>query len=647
MVRYARKSTQVLIDLVVLSLALWIAFAVRFEGEIPTPMLHRLLVVWPAVVALQYGVLAWFGVPRFAWRYVGLREAVQVTGALGATFLLLLAFRLYAGVLGEGVPLVRFVLIPIGVLLIDHVLAYVGILGTRALWRIRTERRQSHLVGRKGQKSTRTFLVGAGQAGLLIAKEIASRPDLGVEVVGFIDDDPNKLGMTVHGIPVRGTMAQLEILKREFSVEQVIITISNAPGRQIRSIQRRCRDAGLGTKIIPGVFELVGGQVSLSRMRDVSIEDLLRRDPVTLETDEISRTLRGRVVLVTGAGGSIGSELCRQICRFAPMRLVLFEQAENSVFNIHRELIASFPELAEHIVPCVGDVCDLDRLELVFGQHQPEVVFHAAAHKHVPMMEWNPGEAVRNNVLGSRRLADASHAHGVDKFVMISTDKAVNPTSVMGATKRVAEIYIQTLGRTSRTRFSTVRFGNVLGSAGSVIPIFREQIEKGGPVQVTHPEMTRYFMTIPEACQLVLQAGSLGNGGEIFLLDMGEPVKIVDLANDLITLSGLVPNEDIEIVFTGLRPGEKLFEELSVAEESVDRTRHPKIFIGRVRENGWDQVVRGLAELEAVVSATEAEVVRSALMRLVPEYHPVVPASVSADRPRELAAMVSKPAVAG
>src|SRR5690606_8108892 len=276
-------------------------------------------------------------------------------------------------------------------------------------------------------------------------------PDLGLEVVGFVDDDENKLGMMVHGIPVRGTLAQLEMLKRQFSVQQVIITISNAPGRQIRRIQQHCRDVGLATKIIPGVFELVGGQVNLSRIRDVSIEDLLRRDPVQLETDAISQTLRDRVVLVTGAGGSIGAELCRQICRFEPTRLVLFEQAENALFNIHRELVATYPELAECILPCVGDACDPDRVAAIFQQHAPEIVFHAAAHKHVPMMEWNPGEAVRNNVLGSRCLADAAHTHGVDKFVMISTDKAVNPTSVMGATKRVAEIYIQALGTDRKT----------------------------------------------------------------------------------------------------------------------------------------------------------------------------------------------------
>ena len=628
MFRYTRKASQVGIDLFVLSLALWLAFLTRFEGAIPPAMLVRTLVVWLPVVGFQYGVLTYFGVPRFAWRYVGLREAVQVSGALALTFTVLLIVRLIAGVF-DG-RLVQHALIPIGVLLIDHVLAFIGILGARALWRLRTEHAQSRRVGGANKERTRTMLVGAGQAGLLVAKEIANRPDLALEVVGFVDDDVNKLGMMVHGVPVRGTLAQLEMLKREFSVQQVIITISNAPGRQIRRIQQHCRDVGLGAKIIPGVFELVGGQVNLSRIRDVSIEDLLRREPIRLEMDTISRTLRERVVLVTGAGGSIGAELCRQICRFEPTRLVLFEQAENALFNIHRELIASFPDLADRIIPCVGDACDADRVEAVFQQHEPGIVFHAAAHKHVPMMEWNPGEAVRNNVLGSRRLADAAHAHGVDKFVMISTDKAVNPTSVMGATKRVAEMYIQALGTRSSTRFSTVRFGNVLGSAGSVIPIFREQIEAGGPVLITHPDMQRYFMTIPEACQLVLQAGALGHGGEIFLLDMGEPVKIVDLARDLITLSGLVPEEDIEIRFSGLRPGEKLFEELSVAEESVDKTRHPKIFIGRVRENSWDQVVAGLAGLTELMNVGDAAVIREGLKQLVPEYTPMLLSSAPA-----------------
>ena len=359
--------------------------------------------------------------------------------------------------------------------------------------------------------------------------------------------------------------------------------------------------------------------MQVSQLRDVAIEDLLGREPVRLDMEVISSAMRGQVVLVSGAGGSIGSEICRQVCRFQPRALVLVERTENALFEVHRELEAAFPRVP--VFPCVADVGDAPRMAGLFQEHRPTIVFHAAAHKHVPMMEWNAAEAVKNNVIGTKALADLSDAHRVERFVMISTDKAVNPTSVMGVSKRVAEIYIQALSVRSRTRFVTVRFGNVLGSAGSVIPIFRQQIEAGGPVTVTHPDMKRYFMTIPEASQLVLQAGMMGEGGEIFILDMGKPVRIADLARDLILLSGLKPDEDVEIRYTGVRPGEKLFEELSVASENVDRTRHPKIFVGRFRPHSWESVERQLAELEATVRRRPWDV-RAKLREIVPEYRP-------------------------
>jgi len=379
----------------------------------------------------------------------------------------------------------------------------------------------------------------------------------------------------------------------------------------------RCRDAGLETKIIPGVYEIVGDHVNLSRIREVAIEDLLGREPVKLDEAVVSACLRGRTVLVTGAGGSIGSELCRQICKFEPGRLVLLERFENALFEIHRELAAAFPNLA--IDPCVADVCDIDRVSQVFERTRPEIVFHAAAHKHVAMMEWNPGEAVKNNVGGTRVVATLSDRYKIERFVLVSTDKAVNPASIMGATKRVAEIYLQAFSQRSATRFVTVRFGNVLGSAGSVIPIFRQQIAAGGPVLVTHPEMRRYFMTIPEASQLVMQAGAMGEGGEIFILDMGQPVKIVDLARDLVTLSGLKPGDDIEIRFTGIRPGEKLSEELSTAAEHAEKTRHPKVFIGKIRPHEWADVVVGVDDLLALAGGSDVERVRAQLQALVPE----------------------------
>jgi FlaA1/EpsC-like NDP-sugar epimerase len=374
---------------------------------------------------------------------------------------------------------------------------------------------------------------------------------------------------------------------------------------------------------------LVGGEINLTRIRDVAIEDLLRRETVVLDDAAIATQLRGRVVVVTGAGGSIGSEICRQVCRFGPKQLVLFERSENALFEVHRELREAYPELS--IEPCLADVCERERIATLFAIHRPAVVFHAAAHKHVPMMEWNPSEAVKNNALGTRLLADLAHAHGVECFVMISTDKAINPTSVMGATKRVAELYVQALGESSTTRFVTVRFGNVLGSNGSVVPIFKEQIARGGPVTVTHPDMRRYFMTIPEACQLVLEASAMGQGGEIFILDMGEPVKIVDLAKDLIQLSGFGENE-IEIVFTGVRPGEKLYEELSTAHEHAEKTRHPKILIGKTQAASLEEMQVAMGRLSKVTQSCTRTEVCQALRGIVPEYAPTTPSTYS-ERP--------------
>jgi FlaA1/EpsC-like NDP-sugar epimerase len=496
-------------------------------------------------------------------------------------------------------------------------LCFVGLVGVRATRRIYGERAERKLRS-AGKKRERVLLIGAGQAGVVIAREIASRPDLALYPVGFLDDDPLKVGMRIGGLPVLGHIDQVAEIAARKRVARVLITIANAPGAQIRAITMRCRNAGLETKIIPGIYEIVGDRVNLSRIREVAIEDLLGREQVQLDEDQLNASIRGAVVMVTGAGGSIGSELCRQVCRYAPSRLVLVERFENALFEIHRELAGLYPALA--IVPQISDVTDPRRMEQVFTSARPSIVFHAAAHKHVPMMEQNPGEAVKNNVGGTRLVADLADRTGVERFVLVSTDKAVNPTSVMGATKRVAEIYTQALAQRSKTRFVTVRFGNVLGSNGSVIPIFKQQIAAGGPVIVTHPDMQRYFMTIPEASQLVLQAGAMGLGGEIFILDMGEPVKIVDLARDLITLSGFRPGEDIEITFGSVRPGEKLFEQLATDAEHVGKTKHPKIFIGRIAPPAWADVMRALDALGALVDTGDAGALRTALRELVPEY---------------------------
>lgn len=636
--------TQVAIDFVVLSAALWLAFFVRFEGDIPSPMWRRLMLLWPYVVGLQYVLLAVVGVPRFSWRFIGLREAVRIAGAVLAGSLILTAIRLLKADLFQVGEYAQDSHLPLGVIAIDFAIAFLGLSGVRVIRRITSEQAEVRRLRGGTQQLVPTLLVGAGRGGVMVAKEIAGRPELGIEIVGFIDDDGSKMGSVVHGVPVLGRIADVARIARHHSVKQAIITISNAPGSTVRAISEACQAAGLQVKVLPGLYQLVGGEVNLTRLRDVAIEDLLRRDAVVMDDDAISQDLRARVVLVTGAGGSIGSEICRQVCRYAPKRLVLVERTENALFEIHRELSDSFPNL--EIAPCIADITDQMRMHAVFGQHTPEVVFHAAAHKHVPMMEWNPGEAVKNNLFGTQKLADIAHCHKVRAFVMISTDKAVNPTSVMGVTKRAAEIYVQALALESTTRFVTVRFGNVLGSNGSVVPIFKEQIARGGPVKVTHPDMKRYFMTIPEACQLVLQAGAMGRGGEIFILDMGQPVKIVDLARDLIQLSGFKADE-IEVVFTGLRPGEKLYEELLVAEETADKTRHPKIFIGKTPSHSLSQITGSLDRLDALLATGDSEQIRRFLHGIVPEYRPSDIKQLDTDRaaPREVARKSSPQAV--
>lgn len=619
MTRYLTRGLQVALDLLVLSAAYWLAFLFRFEFRIPHNWATVALATWPYVVALEYGVLSLFGVPRFSWRYIGIRESVRVAQAMAGSALVVGVIRLSLEDVGG---IFGFVVVPLGVIGTNFLMAFTGLVAVRAARRLygeRVERRRRAELG----ELHRVLLIGAGQAGVLVARELINRPDLGFQAVGFLDDDRNKLGSQIGGLSVLGTTAQLVEIARQKRVERVLITIANASGADIRRIAMQCKDAGIDTKIIPGLYELVGDNINLSRIREVAIEDLLGREPVQLDNEALSAGLRGKVVMVTGAGGSIGSELCRQLCRFAPKRLILVERFENALFEIHRELLVG--SSCEVLDPRVADVCDARRMQQLFAELRPEVVFHAAAHKHVPMMEQNPGEAIKNNVRGTIIVAETADRHGAETFVMISTDKAVNPTSMMGASKRVAEIFTQSLSQRSKTKFITVRFGNVLGSNGSVIPIFKEQIARGGPVTVTHPDMRRYFMTIPEASQLVLQAGTMGQGGEIFILDMGEPVKIVDLARDLIRLSGMVPDEDIEIVFSGTRPGEKLFEELSVSNEQADKTKHPKIFIGRTPPVRWEETSRLIAELIATADndrAVDLKALRAALAPLVPEYTP-------------------------
>lgn len=617
---FLNRTAQLAIDLSVLAAAYVLAYVVRFEGNIPPEMLRTLALTLPYVVALHYGLMLIFGATKISWRYIGLSDVRRIAGTLFVGTVMLVSWRWFVLILAANITWAIRALIPLGVTASFAVFAFLGVIGVRVLRRMLLERSESGGRKRPERDPIPTMLIGAGRAGVLVAKEIVGRPDLGIRAVGFLDDNLEKIGTLIQGIPVLGMTKELTRFCTRYEAKQALITIADASGADIRRIAALCEEARIPVKIIPGLYEIMGGQVNISRMRNVAIADLLRREPVELDEVAMRDTYRNRVVMVTGAGGSIGSELCRQVARFSPKQLLLVERSENSLFHIDREIRAQFNSL--NALSCIADIGDGKRMETLFGTYRPDIVLHAAAHKHVPMMEINPGEAIKNNVLGTKLIADIADRHGVGEFVMISTDKAVNPTSVMGSAKRAAEIYIQALSQRSKTRFVAVRFGNVLASAGSVVPLFQEQIARGGPVTVTDPEMKRYFMTIPEASQLVLQAGSLGKGGEIFVLDMGEPVKIVDLARDLITLSGLRPHEDIEIVFTGVRPGEKLFEELAIEGEQVDRTSHKKIFVNRIRPSRWEDVVLQIGELERAAHLTDPEAIWAALAQMVPEFAP-------------------------
>ncbi len=518
--------------------------------------------------------------------------------------------------------------VPISVAIMDTLLAFGGVLAIRVFRRVVFERyeRGLHASDGNGHAAKRVLLVGAGRAGNLAAKEIQDRVDLGLSIVGFVDDDREKHGSVMQGVRVLGATADLPTLVADLDIDHVIITIAQATRDQLRQIVEVCESIPIKMRIIPGLYEILGGKVEVSRIRDVDIEDLLGREPVQLEEGQIRTFLAGKTIMVTGAGGSIGSELVRQVARFGAGRVLLVERAENALFVIHRELREHWEQL--DCVPLVADIADLERMRRLLAVHKPSVIVHAAAHKHVPMMESNPCEAIKNNSLATARLGELAGEAGVEAFILISTDKAVRPTSVMGASKRLAEIAVERLNQRFATRFVAVRFGNVMGSAGSVIPIFRDQILHGGPVTVTHPDMVRYFMTIPEASQLVLQAGAMGNGGEIFILDMGEPVRILDLAQEMIRLFGLRPYEDVDIAITGIRPGEKLYEELQTTGETIAKTRHPKIFIGNLTPSWSGDYEDSLRRLEELAVDSQEGALRQLLNSLLPEARIYLPPTV-------------------
>ncbi len=563
-----------------------------------------------AQVVLASMLIFIFSLNRQVWSRIGTRDLVNLAKAVGIG---MLALTTVIFLRGEAVGMPR------SIPLISSILAFLMMGGVRLFSRfyferIRLERRTS---------ITRVLIAGAGEAGVMIAKELLRHPESGLEPVGFLDDDRVKQRQILSGIPVLGMLDDIDRIAQSAAADEILIAIPSASGATIRTIVEKANIAKVKYRIIPGVFEILSGKVGISQLRNVDLEDLLRRDAVKLETQNIEAYLANRTILVTGAGGSIGSELVRQVSVFCPKKVVLFGRGENSLYLIAQELSTNWPEIDFSTV--VGDVRDAAKLDGVFEQFQPEVVFHAAAHKHVPLMEENPDEAVINNVLGTKNVVDMCLKYGTSRLVNISTDKAVNPTSIMGTSKRVAEYMVGwgSVKSAPEQSFVSVRFGNVLGSRGSVVPLFKKQIEKGGPITVTHPDMTRFFMTIPEASQLVLQAGALGENGAVYVLDMGQPVRIVDLARDLIKLSGLEPDIDIKIEFSGIRTGEKLYEEILTAEEGTVSSRHEKIFVAKQTPLDPRFLEQKLDGLVIAARTRNKESIKRAFKELVPSYQGV------------------------
>lgn len=599
-----------------------LALSLRFDGAIPLLYQSSIMTILPLLLLTKLPIFWMMGLCSGGWKYISLPDLLRIVNANVFASLLLLGMYLLV--------VHQYVHIPPAVFVLDGLFCFLVISGARVLARIGMETVCGTFKQGK-EAGGRVLVVGAGAAGQTIVREIRQTPSLNMTVIGFLDSDPERVGESFQGVPVLGTLQELVQTCWSRHIGLVIVAQPAVGYRELRTIIEACRRAKVESKILPTVGEIIKGVVSVRHMRDVQLEDLLGRRPVDLDVDKIQAYLKGKRILVTGAGGSIGSEICRQVLNFSPASIVLLDNAETPLFNIERELRERVTDVV--LIPSLSDIRDEQKIRQIFARHQPEVVFHAAAYKHVPMLETHPYEAVSNNILGTRILANTAHAAGVSRFVMVSTDKAVNPTNVMGASKRAAEIYVQYLAKRSTTNFITVRFGNVLGSNGSVIPVFKEQIERGGPVTVTHPEVTRFFMTIPEASQLVLQAGSMGRKGEIFLLDMGEPVKILELAEELIRLSGLRPYEDIDIVFSGLRPGEKLYEELLLAGEDIQETTHDKIFVAKAKpidENVFEQWFQGMTQPPQI---RDSATLIAKLRELVPEYRSSQVCQVDATMP--------------
>jgi FlaA1/EpsC-like NDP-sugar epimerase len=604
---YSRRMTVlVLMDILIVGVSIYTSYLFRFDGDIPEIYVGQSFIYLIISALLSAAFLHYFKLYNRVWQYASIGEMISLFNAVTISCIVSYVVTCFLSV--------RVVPLSIFLRTFETTLLLMG--GARFCWRIF---RDNYIKRNKDHK--RALIIGAGACGIFIAKELKHNATSPLYPVAFIDDNIYKQRMRILGIPIMGGRESIVRAVIDHRIDEIILAIPSLSRNETSKIIAICKQTNAKLKIVPKLDELIQGKpMSLKEIRNVEVEDLLGRDPVSIDLEGVADYVAGKTVLVTGAGGSIGSELCRQISPFLPSKLLLLGHGENSIYTIDKELRQLFPNL--QIESVIADVQDKQRIQQVFATFRPQVVFHAAAHKHVPLMERNPEEAIKNNVFGSQNVADAADKYSAERFVLISTDKAVNPTSIMGATKRIAEMYIQSLGRSSKTKFVAVRFGNVLGSRGSVIPHFKEQIAQGGPVTVTHPEMIRYFMTIPEAVQLVIQAGSFARGGEIFILDMGQPVKILDLATDLIRLSGFIPGEDIEIQFSGIRPGEKLYEELLTIEEGLTSTVHNRIFVGKPSNISHTELELEFKRLERVLGDGQ-DIIKDVVKHIVPGYENV------------------------
>jgi FlaA1/EpsC-like NDP-sugar epimerase len=608
----------IILDIILINISLILAFFIRFGTEIPPEFVNHfgLLLIFATIARII--VFFSFNIYKIIWKYAGIKDILRLVSAVtvGSTIIVTAVF--FNRDLGY----------PRSVVLIDWFLNLFLIGGYRLFPFIKP-----HIILIKPKlKGKRTLIIGAGEAGTMVVREMERNPDSGYVPVGFIDDDPSKINMRIHGIKVLGKTEDIKDIVQQLNIEQIVIAIPSAPPNLLKKFIDICASLshlGVKFKIVPGITEIINGEVNLSHLKEIEFEDLLGREEVKLQEENISSYLKDKKVLITGAGGSIGSELTKQVLKFNPKMLILIDKDEYNIYNLEMELNNFNPESKRkfntEIISIISDIKDESKMERIIEKYKPSCIFHAAAYKHVPLMEENPDEAVKNNIYGTKVMADLAIKYNVDRFVMISTDKAVNPTSVMGASKRVAEMIIQSLAEQHvNTKFMSVRFGNVLGSRGSVIPLFEKQIAKGGPVTVTHPDVTRYFMSIEEAAQLVIQAGSMGEKGEIFVLDMGQQVKISDLAKDLIKFRGYTPDIDIKIKYIGLRPGEKLYEELLTQQEGLNPSFHKKIFIAKPEKINIKKLEKDLEDIIKLVNSKDVtkEQIINKLKEIVPSYNP-------------------------